>query len=461
MRNKTTSLKQKLLVWIIVPLSIFALLFSTFLYFFLQKKVNDFFNKRLYAIAQSIEQSIGVKDEKLFVDFPNFSIDFLSSQDKGVVYYSVQDAKGLVLIGYKQLLTKAIPKKHNRVFYDTVYDGVPLKAITYKTSIISVGKEYVAYIVVAESTEERDVNIKDMLIILISTLIFVALFIIVVTLVAVKRGLLPLHSLNAMIQKRDSRDLEPLRFDAPRELEEIVESINVLLHRSRDTIEYMEHFNTDVSHQLRTPIAELKVKLELLYDKKNQDYIALSALLDSMTHLMEQLLLYAKTNANTINFKHFKKVNLNKFCKEYSKKTALRTYKKGFDYVFQDCDETIEINSDPILLESMLDNIINNALCYAVDENKRPMGAITLSIQRHEQSVWLCVKDEGKGIAEEYINHVFDRYYRVDSKKGGSGLGLNIVKQIATLHKANVMVMNENGLKVAIIFEYQKDNCML
>lgn len=458
MRSKTTSLKQNLIVWVIAPLSIFTFLLSLFLYFYLQNKVNDFFNKRLYAIAQSIEQSIGVKDEKLFVDFPNFSIDFLSSQDKGVVYYTVQDAKGVVLIGYKNLFKKPIPKAENKVFYDTVYDGIALKAVSYKTSISSAGKAYHAYITVAESMEEREINIKDMLSILIGILTFVALFIIAVTLLAVKRGLLPLHSLNAMIQKRDSRDLEPLRFDAPKELEEIVESINVLLHRSRDTIEYMEHFNADVSHQLRTPIAELKVKLELLYDKNNEDYIALTRLLDNMTHIMEQLLLYAKTNANTINFKHFTIVDLNKFCKNYSKKTALRAYKKGFDYVFQECDETIKINSDPILLESMLDNIINNALCYAVDDKKRPMGAITLSIQRHEQAVWLCVKDEGKGIDEQSIHHIFDRYYRVDSKKEGAGLGLSIVRQIAILHKAEVLVMNENGLKVAIIFEYQKDN---
>lgn len=458
MRNKTTSLKQNLIVWVIAPLSIFSLLLSSFLYFYLQNKVNDFFNKRLYAIAQSIEQSIGVKDEKLFVDFPNFSIDFLSSQDKGVVYYAVQDENGAVLIGYKNLFKKPIPKARNTVFYDTTYDGIALKAISYKTSITSVGKVYHAYITVAESTEERDVNIKDMFMILIGILTFVALFIIAVTLVAVKRGLLPLHSLNAIIQRRDSRDLEPLAFDAPKELEEIVDSINVLLHRSRDTIEYMEQFNADVSHQLRTPIAEIKVKLELLYDKNNEDYIALTKLLDNMTHIMEQLLLYAKTNANSINFKHFTMVNLNKFCKNYSKKTALVAYKKGFDYIFQECDETIEINSDPILLESMLDNIINNALCYAVDENKRPMGAITLSIQRHEQAIWLCVKDEGNGIDEQYINHIFDRYYRVDSKKEGSGLGLSIVRQIAILHKAEVLIQNENGLKVTIVFRDQKDS---
>ncbi|MDD2382868.1 MAG: sensor histidine kinase [Sulfurospirillaceae bacterium] len=458
MRIKKTSLKRKLIVWIIVPLSVFTLLLSLFLYFYLQNKVNDFFNKRLYAIAQSIEQSIGVKDEKLFVDFPSFSIDFLSSQDMGVVYYSVQDAKGNVLIGYQRLLKKTIPKTQNKIFFNTTYDDIPLKAVSYKTSIVSVGKQYPVFITVAESMEERNINIQDMLTILISILLFVALFIIIVTLVAVKKGLLPLNTLKKIIQQRDSRDLEPLEFDAPKELEDIVESINILLERSRDTIEYIEHFNADVSHQLRTPIAELKVKLELLYDKKNKDYIALNRLLDNMAHIMEQLLLYAKTNANTINFKRFKIVNLNKFCKNYSKKTALRVYQKGFDYVFQDLNEVIDINSDPILLESMLDNIINNALHYAVDDNKKPIGTITLSIQRHQHTIWLCVQDEGKGVDEHYINHIFDRYYRVDSKKQGSGLGLSIVKQIAALHQAKVIAMNNNGLKVAIIFEHQKDD---
>ena len=280
----------------------------------------------------------------------------------------------------------------------------------------------------------------------------VILFTIIISLIAVSKGLAPLYFLRKLIQKRDSRDLKPVSFDAPKEVEEIVNSINLLLKRSRENIEYIEHFNSDVSHQLRTPLAELKMKLELSYDKEDKEYISLVKLVNSMIHITEQLLLYAKTNPNTLNLNHFKKLNLNKMCKEYCIKTAPRVYAKGFEFAYEGLDEDIFISSDCIILESMLDNIINNSLFYAINENNDPMGTITLSLKRHNNTIWLSVKDEGYGLAKNDLTNIFDRFYRVDSNSSGSGLGLSIVKQIALLHKASVEARNNKGLEISIIF---------
>ena len=104
----------------------------------------------------------------------------------------------------------------------------------------------------------------------------------------------------------------------------------------------------------------------------------------------------------------------------------------------------------------MLDNIINNALHYAVDIDGNPIGTITLSLKRHNNTIWLIVKDEGYGVEKEYLKNIFQRYYRVDSSKTGSGLGLSIVKQIATLHDAEVIASNNDGLEISIIFKYPK-----
>lgn len=284
----------------------------------------------------------------------------------------------------------------------------------------------------------------------------VIFFTIIISIAAVTQGLKPLNKLKEIIKKRDERDLEPIIFNAPQEIEDVLKSINILLRRSRDTIDYIEQFNSDVSHQLRTPLAEMKVKLELQYKKKDSNFIILNSLLNNMRHITEQLLLYAKTNPNTINLKRFKTVSLNKLCKEYSLKITPRVYAKGFEFAFEDLEEEVFIQADSILLESMLDNIINNALDYAVDDNGNPIGLITLSIKRHNNTVWLNIKDEGKGVSKENLKTIFDRYYRVDLNKQGSGLGLSIVKQIATLHQAKVLATNEKGLKISIIFKSNK-----
>lgn len=458
MKKNITSIRSRLIKWLILPLGIFTILLFIYIYFESEKKVNTFFDNRLFASAQSIEQSIGIANSKLFIELPTFSIDLLSSHEKGLVYYSVVDENEKLLIGHRYLLDKKNLKNKKKYFYNTTYDGSYLRVISYKTSINSSGKIYNAYISVGETIEERDENINHVLSLLLIIMSIVIILTVSITIIAVNKGLKPINTLKKIIQKRDERDLRPLYFNAPKELEEIVKSINILLDRSRNTIDYIEQFNSDVSHQLRTPLAEMKVKLELNYAKDDKIFIELNSVLKDMSHITEQLLLYAKTNPNTINLTRFKKLSLNKLCKEYSIKTAPRIYNKGFEFAFEDLEEEIFIQTDSILLESMLDNIINNAIHYAVDDEGRPIGTISLSLERHNNTIWLNIKDEGKGVDKHNLNNIFERYYRVDSTKQGSGLGLSIVKQIAVLHQAKVIASNDNGLKISIIFDSNKED---
>ncbi len=454
--GKDLSIQNKLIKWLMIPLGLFTIILFSVIYIILYNKVNTFFDNRLYATAQSIEKSIGVKDSEIIIDFPSFSIDLLSTNDEGFVYYSVLDEHNRLLIGHKYLANKSILKNKIKRFYNTRFDDERLRAVTYKTSINSAGKNYYAYITVAETNQERNSNIYEVLSILIIIMLIVIVSTILITILAVKKGLFPLHTLERIIKKRDKRDLAPIEFKAPKEIEDVVNSINILLQRSRDNIEYIEHFNSDVSHQLRTPLAELKVKIEQYYKKNDKEYISMMALVDSMSHISEQLLLYAKTNPNTININRFENISINSFTKEYCLKTAPRVYKKGFEFAFIDMPDEVYINADKILLGSMLDNIINNALYYAVDELNTPMGTITVGLQKKENSIYLYIKDEGKGLEPEHIKNIFKRSYRVDTKKTGTGLGLSIVKQIALLHEASVKAYNDEGLVISINFSKYK-----
>jgi len=453
MENKTKSIRSRLLLWLTLPLIIFTIAMFVYKYFETNKKVNAFFDNTLYATGKSIENSIGIEYGLLIVDLPYFAIDLLSSDGDGYVFYSVIDEnRDKLLVGYKGLVNKELLGNKEKVFYDTVYAGAQLRAVSFKTSLASAGKTYNAIITIAESTENRSFVINDILSSIFILMTAVVGFTIITSLIAVSKGLSPLNYLQNLIKKRDSRDLKPVSFDAPKEVEVMVNSINLLLQRSRDNIEYIEQFNSDVSHQLRTPIAELKMKLELAFAKDDKDYIALTALVNSMAHITEQLLLYAKTNPNTLNLNRFKKVNLSQLCKEYALKTAPRVYEKGFEFAYESLDEEIFINADFIMIESMLDNIINNSIYYAVDKENNPMGTITVSLQRHNNTIWINVSDEGNGLEKKDLENIFNRFYRVDSLKNGSGLGLSIVKQIAQLHNASVQASNDKGLVISIIF---------
>lgn len=456
MTNEIPSISSRLITWLTIPLLILTTAIFVYFYIFSIKKVTKFFDNRLLASAKSIENSLGIEDGELFVDVPNFSIELLSTNDKGSIYYSVVDDKKNLLIGYNLLFNNKLIEENIPEFYYMTYDGSKLRVVSYKVTLYSSGKVYNAYITIGETMEERNENIQQILILLLVIMSIVVFFSITITLFAVRQGLKPLRDLKNIIKKRDEKDLDSLIFNAPKELEDVVKSINILLERSRNTIEYIEQFNSDISHQLRTPLAEMKVQLETIYNKDDKNYINLNQALNNMKHITEQLLLYAKTNPNTINLKRFKKENLNQICKNYSLKVAPRIYEKGFEFAFEDMDEEFFVNCDSIMIESMLDNIINNALHYAVDDNGNPIGTITLSLKRYNNTIWLSVKDEGKGVKKDYLDNIFKRYFRVDVEKQGTGLGLSIVKQIATLHNAKVNAINDEGLKISIIFKSEK-----
>ncbi len=453
MQNKTKSIRSRLIIWLTLPLIIFTIAMFVYKYFEINTKVNAFFDNTLYATGKSIEDSIGIEYGLLTVELPYFAIDLLSSDGEGYVFYSVIDVnRDKLLVGYKDLFIKDVLGNKEKVFYDTVYAGAQLRAVSFKTSLSSAGKTYNTIITIAESTENRSFVINDILSSIFILMTAVVGFTIIISLIAVAKGLAPLYYLQNLIKKRDSRDLKPVSFDAPKEVEVMVNSINLLLQRSRDNIEYIEQFNSDVSHQLRTPIAELKMKLELAFEKDDKEYISLVGLVNSMAHITEQLLLYAKTNPNTLNLNRFERVNLSQLCKEYALKTAPKVYEKGFEFAYESQDEELFINADVIMIESMLDNIINNSLYYAVDEKNNPLGTITVSLERHNNTIWLNVKDEGHGLDKKDLENIFNRFYRVDSLKSGSGLGLSIVKQIAQLHNASVQASNDKGLVISMIF---------
>ncbi|TLP41086.1 sensor histidine kinase [Arcobacter arenosus] len=446
------SIKSRLLISLTLPLTIGAILLVLVIYFIVQDKVNKHFDNTLYATAKSMEDSINIKNGRLIVNLPYFAIDLLASNSDGLVFYSIVNEKKKVLTGYKNLLRDDLLANNDKLFYYTTYAGARLRVVSFKTSLASAGKVHFATITIGETLEGRETTINEILTILFIVILSVIIFTLLVSFFAVKNGLLPLYKLKQIIQKRDSKDLKPIHFDAPKEIEDVVNSINILLTRSRDTIKYIEQFNSDVSHQLRTPLAELKVQLEEYHENNNWDYVELNKVVNTMSHITEQLLLYAKTNPSTIDKTYLKRINLNSFCKEYALKVSSKVYSKGFEFAFEDIDEDIFIEADEIMLRSMLDNILNNALHYALDDFGNPIGTITLFLKRHNNTIWLSIKDEGKGINKKDLNTIFDRFYRVDSKKSGSGLGLNIVKQIASLHRAKVEAINNNGLVVSIIF---------
>ena len=217
--NNIQSIKSRLIVSLSLPLTIGAILLVLIIYFVVQDKVNKHFDNTLNATAKSMEDSINIKNGRLIVDLPYFAIDLLASNNDGLVFYSIVNKDKKVLTGYKNLLRDDLLKNKDKLFYNTTYAGARLRAVSFNTSLASAGKTHFATITIAETLEGREETINEILTILFIVVFSVIIFTLLISFFAVKNGLLPLYKLKEIIQNRDTKDLKPIYFESPKEIE--------------------------------------------------------------------------------------------------------------------------------------------------------------------------------------------------------------------------------------------------
>jgi len=461
MKIKILSIRSRLLRWLTIPIVIVIVIASFIIFTLLNKNINQQYDNALLVASKSIEEKLYVHNGILKFNMPYSGLDIQASSGKSSIFYNIENSSRELLAGFENLPKpkKILPKKP--IFYFSTYANEEIRALFFKNEIYRSGKKYKYQIIIAETLEDRKAMIQSIFLITVGITLLIGLIAILASLFAVKKGIEPLINLQYFIKKRDIHDLTPIKENVPYEVISLVKSINRLFLRLKKSFLHVEQFNSDVSHQLRTPLAELKVMLETdknLNDSQYKHHYA--NVIDKMTHTTEQLLLYAKTNPEAFDRDWFEKLNLSELCERFATSKVPFIYDQGFEFNF-DAQKDIWIIGGKLTLEGMLNNIIDNALKYATDTTSQKfLGTITLTLTQKSKIAKLCIKDNGMGIPENYIKNASDRFFRIDRRKQGNGLGLSIVKQIATLHNAKLKISNQkpHGLRVCILFPIVSKN---
>jgi len=237
------------------------------------------------------------------------------------------------------------------------------------------------------------------------------------------------------------------------ELHGLEEAINNLLERMRDSYRQQARFVSDASHELRTPISVIQGYANMLdrWGKNdesvlNESIAAIKSESENMKNLVEQLLFLARgINGKTqIDCKEFL---LNDMMNEVLEESKMIDEKHIYRYYDS---EKIIVFGDISLLKQAARILIENAAKYT-DENE----VITLKTGRNENGEpYFSVQDNGIGMSEEDIPHIFDRFFRADTarvrKNGGTGLGLSIAKWIIDGHKGYFSVLSRKGIGTRI-----------
>lgn len=270
---------------------------------------------------------------------------------------------------------------------------------------------------------------------LISSFVVNVLVLIIVVL-GVLFGTRPIAQLNTALRKRDARNLKPIDFSIAKELQPIKDSINNLMQRLEAALNKERSFNEDLAHELRTPLAAIKIHaqtLELTGSDNNETNESISHIVAGIgiiNDTIEQLIQLNKIGSGQ-NVLDKETVALHELAKEVLVYLPHSMHAKH--------DISLEashcvLRGNRTLLGLMLRNLIENAVKYSNSGSE-----IIINVSQKDYFIILEVIDEGPGMTDQQKENSTRRHYRVsDSQAYGSGLGLSIVEKVADIHNAKL-----------------------
>lgn len=239
-------------------------------------------------------------------------------------------------------------------------------------------------------------------------------------------------------------------------LAQAINDLAVDLKRYRDT---RREFFANISHELRTPMTYLEgyanIVKEGLYQTEKEKERYLDIIQQEsvrLTRLIEDLFDLSKIEEGKISF-HQESIDLLEVMENVIQKFHLKAKGKGVNLHASSSEEVPFVYGDGFRMEQILNNLLDNAFRYT------EQGTINVHIQSLKNShVQITIKDTGKGIPEDELPYIFERFYRVEKSRsreyGGTGLGLAIVKQLVELQEGSIQVFSEvgKGTRFEIIF---------
>ena len=248
------------------------------------------------------------------------------------------------------------------------------------------------------------------------------------------------------------QDFEEMR----RRLKESTEEKSLIEKENRELI-------SNISHDLKTPITAVKGYVEGIVDgvadtpEKMDRYVrTIYNKTNEMDHLINELTFYSKIDTNRIPYT-FNKLNVEDYFEDCSEEVGLELETRGIELVYANyVEKDVMVIADGEQIRRVIHNIISNAIKYM----DKPKGIIQIRIKDVGDFIQIEIEDNGKGIGPKDLPYIFDRFYRTDvsrnSSKGGSGIGLSIVKKILEDHGGKVWATSRLGIGTIMYFVLRK-----
>ncbi|WP_372875646.1 sensor histidine kinase [Pseudomonas sp.] len=453
------SLRGRLLRRLALLLALILIVSSLSAYWSARRAADTAYDRTLLASARAIAQGLYTDDGRLKANVPYVALDTFAYDSAGRIYYQVLDPRGQLVSGYEDL--PAAPAGTPRTddypalarFYDGAYRGQGVRLVSLLQPVSEPQLNGIAEIRVAETLGARERMTRELLVGTLWRMGLLAFSALLLVWLAVSAALRPLDLLRRTVAARASDDLRPLP-DAglPRELRPLVNALNRFNERLRGLFERQSQFIADAAHELRTPLAALKARVEL--GLRAQEPAAWRSTLeeaaqntDRLTQLANQLLSLARieSGARAIAEGGAQRLDLSQLARELGLALAPLAHARGIALALE-AEQPVWLRGEPTLLNELLCNLVDNALAHTPAGGNVILRVLAPGI--------LEVQDDGPGIPAEEREKVFERFYRRSTQGSGAGLGLAIVGEICRAHRASISLhqVQPRGLLVRVEF---------
>jgi len=455
------SLFGEILDWMLAPLLLLWPMSVALTWLVAQNIANQPYDRDLAEMARTIARQVVIepgptpgKSTRVRLRLPEVATEVLRADDTDRVFFQVLGARGEFIAGDREIpVPEEPPATPQELHYrddSVVNESVRVAYLWLPTS--GAPDELQPLVQVAETLDKRSRLATEIIKgVIVPQFVVLPLAVLLVWL-ALAKGIRPLNELQQRIRRRESQDLSPIEErDVPEEVAPLVGAINDLLTRLDRSMSTQKQFLADAAHQLKTPLAGLRMQAELAQreiDAGQQDPKSLKNSLQHIAHssqraahMVNQLLSMARAEDRE-SAHRLLEVNIARLARETVRDFVPKAMDKHIDLGYEGPDEGQAMHGrllgQPLLVRELIRNLVDNALQYTPAG-----GSVTVRLMDDPfgQVVVLQVEDTGPGIPEAERELVFQAFYRaLGTDVDGSGLGLAIVHEVVKQHGAEITI---------------------
>lgn len=442
--------KNRIALFNTIATAIITFLVFIVIYFVVNKTAYSHLDNDILLEKEEVFKHIkGFKDEIIIHDVPEWNEVEHKEVEVNPTFLQIVDAQGKVVFHSENLLNNQFlfsPNNQQEKFYNSELSGQKIRLGQFP--IKNENEKIIGQLTVAVSQKELFVILNYLLLILLISFPIILIVQYMASSFAASKAISPVHQLiktasGISESNMNTRLTLPARKD---ELYELTNTINELVIRIEKSMKQQKQFTGDASHEIRTPLAAIRGTLEVLirkqrnpefYEDKIRDIINQ---VDRVDKLLDQLLQLARIESG-VTFATKGRIQLLPLITPLSEKWMPIAHLKSIK-IHVEIPQNATVFGDKMFLELMLDNLVTNAIKYG-------------TLNGHVFLIWddtlktLSVKDDGIGISDEDLPHIFDNFYRTDESRSstiqGNGLGLSIVKKLAELQRIKITVKSQLG----------------